>query len=258
MKTMRSVFLEICSARQRIFCDFFLSMRRKVLLKVKRFMQRHNDCGIAACSSVANYYDPTLKYKDIYTTLPTKVIEEGTWTAEQGMLLNNLGFSSVAIVSADTDRFDFSWQKRSDKWKIRRLKKLRAYYRRSEFYTRGDIEFINVYLKFLQMDGCSNKLIIDWDFPKHIKSSIRKSNPIVASINYTSYMKIAKERADTSFDDIHGKTIEHAFVIRGFDDESIYVIDSYGRRVNGYTGYYKIKWEHFLVNIGTGDLIFVN
>lgn len=231
-------------------------MRQKVLLKVTRFTQRYSDCAVAACSSLANYYTPSIKYKDVRKLVPSSVLKHGMYSPEIGKFLNELSFSHVKIISADTEVFDFSWRNHRVKWKINRLKKLRNYYLRSSQHSYHDIEFIEHYIDFLENPNCTNDLFIDYDFPKYIKSSIRKGHPVVASINYTSYFKMPKE-CKGQFDDIRGEPTDHAFIIRGFDPIYIYVVDSAGRRTSKYSGYYKIKWEHFLVNIGSGDIIVV-
>ena len=232
-------------------------MRQKVLLKVARFMQRKSECACAAVSSLANYYDSSIKYKDVRKAIDPIYSKEGMHSFDIGGLLNSLGYKCVTIVSADTTIFDFTWEKHTVKWKAKRLKALREYYRRSSSYSSSDANFVTSYINFLETEGCSNSLVIDYDFPKYIKSSLRKGNPVIASINYTSYFQMPREHND-DWDDIKGIAEEHAFVIRGFDKESIYVVDSQGRKTDKYNGYYKIKWEHFLVNIGSGDLILVN
>lgn len=229
-------------------------MRQKIVLEVKRFYQKESECGVASCSSLANYYDSSIQYKNVRKTIDPVISTEGMTTAQQGILLNSLGFGCVTIVSADSENFDFSWQKRSLNWKINRLKRLHSYYKRSA--PSGDYELVHDYIQFLTAEGCYNDLIIDWNFPKWIKQSIRNGHPVCASINYTKYFKQPREVA-AGWDDIRGEAVEHAFVIRGFDTTHIYVVDSQGLKTKKYTGYYKIKWEHFLATTGDGDLIFI-
>jgi len=231
-------------------------MRRKVVLKVHRFHQHSNGtCAVAACSSFANFYDSTIKYKEVCKLLDIeKISKEGMTTPEEGLLLNQLGLNKISIVSADPDYFDFSWIYRSNKLKIERLKKVRAHHRQVNNHELADVA--DLYIAFLKNPECENNIIIDWDFSKWIRSAIRRGHPVVASINYTSYYKMKKEHNENS-DDIKGTPVEHAFVIRGFDDRFIYIVDSLGKITETYNGYYKIKWEHFLCNFGTGDLFFV-
>jgi len=231
-------------------------MRNKVLLKVKRYQQRGSECTVASCSSLANYYDPRLKYSDIRKIVDPEVAKVGMHTPDQALLLNTLGFGSVTVVTANTEIFDFSWQKHRLPWKINRLKKLKNYYSRSRQHSYSDVEEVEQYINFLETEGCNNGLMIDYNFPKYIKSSLRKGHPVIASINYTSYFKMPREHND-DWDDIKGVAEEHSFVIRGFDEEFIYIADSQGRKTEKYNGHYKIKWEHFLVNVGNGDLLLV-
>jgi hypothetical protein len=231
-------------------------LRNKIVLKVKRFSQRGNECAVAACSSFANFFDQTIQYKVVrkdILDIATTVNKDGMTTPEQGLLLNKMGFSNIKIVTAYTDLFDFTWEKKTKEEKIERLKKIRSFYKRKSNLSLADLA--EEYLKFLNNDGCDNTVIIDYDFSKWIKSIISKGKPVIASINYTAFNRLSKTYNE-EYDDIKGDPVEHALAIRGFDKDSIYVVDSSGKRTKKYTGYYKIKWEHFLVNIGTGDLIF--
>lgn len=231
-------------------------MRNKVVLKVKRFSQQGNECAVAACSSFANFFDSQVQYKvirkNISDVAPT-VTKDGMTTPEQGLLLNKLGFSNIKIVTAYTDLFDFTWEKKTKEQKIERLKKVRSFYRRKS--NLGLADLADEYLKFLSNKDCDNSVIIDYDFSKWIKSIICKGKPVIASINYTAFNRLSKTYNE-EYDDIKGDPVEHALTIRGFDKENVYVVDSTGKKTQKYNGYYKIKWEHFLVNIGTGDLIF--
>ena len=230
-------------------------MRNKVVLKVKRFYQRDESCGVASCASLANFYDRSLNLRKIRKT-PFCLPRDGMHTSEQGALLNHLGFTNLFIVTADTSYFDFSWSGHSIKWKLKRIKKFRDYCKNNNEHSDDDVYVIETYLQFLEAKRNHNDLIIDWDFPKWIRSSIRKGNPVIASINYTSYYKMPKIRKDMMWDDIKGAAVDHAFVIRGFDKEFIYIVDSAGKKTEHYNGYYKIRWGDFLINIGKGELLF--
>ena len=171
-------------------------MRNKVLLKVNRYSQKKSECAVAACSSLTNFYNPSVDYKQVRSHLNGQA-KNGMTSPEQALLLNALGLKNITLVSADTSIFDFSWCNRSTKWKIARLEKLRTYYKRSDYYGDDDVEHVGNFIKFLEASDMGNNLIIDWDFPKWIKSHIRKGNPVAASINYTSYFKMPKERYDS-------------------------------------------------------------
>jgi hypothetical protein len=51
--------------------------------------------------------------------------------------------------------------------------------------------------------------------------------------------------------DIKGEILEHAVVLRGYDDKGLFVVDSEEQR------YYKLSWHDFLLNVSSGDLILV-
>lgn len=228
-------------------------MRTKVVLKVNRYHQIGNHCAVAACSSLANYYNSKIKYKDARKIIETSAID-GLYTPDQIKLLNKLGIRNVVVVTADTSIFDFSWSRHTNNWKIRRLKKVLKYYKRNSWHA-YKIDFVQSCIDIISNPEHDNSFIIDWDFAKWIRSAIMKGHPVVASINYTSFHKRAKETNDKP-DDIKGEAVEHAFVIRGFDKDNLYIVDSSGNKTSTYNGFYKMKWEHLLVNIGTGDLLF--
>lgn len=232
----------------------------RVLLSVKRFEQKPSECAIAASSSLANYYEPDVDYKDVRELIPPSLRKRGLYSSEQGRLLNKLGFESVVIVSADLELIDFSWRKFSKKRLISRLKRLRAYYGRAR--DKDGKSYVHDMVKWLEDDRYDNGLVISDDFSRLIKKELNRGRPIGAAIDWTSMFKFQKETVRKDREgDIHGWQENHAIVIRGYDDQGVFVVDShtkyYGALKKYKRGYYKLSWDRFLIHIPAGDLIMV-
>lgn len=232
----------------------------RVLLNVKRFRQKPSECALAAASSLANFYDSTVEYENVRELLKTRERGKGLYTSQQGRLLNELGFGHVTIVTADLTLIDFSWRKLSKKRLIRKLKEFRGYY--GHIRDPWSKDYVNDMVEWLEEETCNNRLVIDYDFAKYIRKSLDKGRPVGASIAWTSLFRLTKGYQGES-NDIKGEEDDHAVVIRGYDEDGVFVVDSHylsyrGRRLKKYhNGYYKIPWEKFLVNIPRGDLVLI-
>lgn len=227
-------------------------MSDRVLLNIKRFIQMPGECAIAAASSIANYYDPLVNYKEARNLVSANQRKNGLWTSQQARLLNKLGFTNVAIVTAEQEMVDFSWSKLSKHRQIKKLHEKSIHYKR-----RGD-KFLSKWVvdmeEWLSDEECDNQLIIDWDFAKHIRRGLSANRPVGVSIAWTTFFRLGK------YDDIKGDDEDHAVVLRGYDQKGVFVVDShnYSSKFKKYkNGYYKVPWEKFLVNIPSGDLVIV-
>lgn len=229
----------------------------RVLLPVKRFKQRTAECAIASAASLANFFDPEVDYEDVRKLVPKKLRKNGLETSEEARLLNQLGFESITIVTADLNLVDFGWAKYTKKSIIRRMKMLRAHYRRTK--EKSLVEYVGDMIDWLEDDRYDNNLIIDYEFKKHIKKQLARHVPVGAAVNWTSLFKFSKgDRRQNG--DIKGEPEDHAIVLRGCDDKGVFVVDSHhehyvGKRAKYKNGYYKLPWDKFLVNVPAGDLI---
>lgn len=233
--------------------------KERVLLNVKRFKQLPSECAIASAASIANYYDDLVCYRDVRGMLSEKEKRGGLWTSQQAKLLNDLGFTDVTIITAERDVIDFTWSKLSKDKLIVRLRKKAAYCGRiRDTYERDRIKHL---ADWLADEEYNNRLIIDWDFAKHIRRNLDAGRPVGAAIAWTTYWRKSKSLGKIN-DDIRGDPEDHAIVLRGYDSAGVFVVDSHTQFYNGRlkkykNGYYKIPWEKFLVNIPEGDLIIV-
>lgn len=231
----------------------------RVLLPVKRIKQRPSECGIATAAVLAKFFDPSVEYSEVRQLVDVKYRKSGLYTSQQARLLNKLGFEAVTIVTADLNLVDFSWTKFTKKSVVRRMKKLRAYYRKYE----GDSwKYVDDMIKWLEDDRYDNNITIDYDFKKYIKRQLDRGVPVSAAINWTSLFKFKKGSRKQKDGDIKGLGEDHAIVLRGYDEKGVFVVDSHhqyytGKRSKYKGGYYKISWAKFLVNIPAGDLIIV-
>ncbi len=229
----------------------------RVLLNVKRFRQRPSECSIAAVSSLANFFDSDITYDVVREMVSKKMRRDGLETSQEAQLLNKLGFEAVTIVTADLNLVDFGWTKYTKKSVIRRMKALRAYYRRTKEKILA--EYVGDMMDWLADDRYDNNIIIDYEFKKHIKKQLARGVPVGAAINWTSLFKFSKgDRRQNG--DIKGEPQDHAIVLRGCDDKGVFVVDSHhecyvGKRAKYKNGYYKLPWDKFLVNVPSGDLI---
>ncbi len=233
-------------------------MKDRVLLSVKRFKQYPSECAIASASSLACFFDSEVEYKKVREMIPKKVRRDGLFTSAQARLLNRLGFTKIDIVTADLNLIDFSWSNYTKKSMIRRMKHLRAHYRRQK--EKDLCEYVKDMVDWLEDEECDNNLIIDYNFKKHITKQLDRGRPVGAAVNWTSLFKFTKGNRKQKDGDIKGEQEDHSIVLRGYNEDGVYVVDSHsecytGKREKYKKGYYKIPWEKFLVNIPGGDLI---
>lgn len=229
----------------------------RVLLRVNRYCQFFNECAIASLSSIANYTDRNIDYNYVRSLVPAKKRPQGMFSPDQGLLLNKMGFSAT-IVTADQMVFDFSWSKLSKKGLIQKLKEKRKYYKSKPGPdNKVKRQCVERYIEWLESDY-DNRIIIDWDFPKYIKSNLQNKIPVGASINFTSLFRFKKEPVKGSHGDIYGDEQEHAIVLKGYNDSHVFVVDSEGYMGYRRQGHYKLSWESLLINIPNGDLIWIN
>ena len=234
-------------------------MERVLVAGVKRYTQRTSECALAACASLANYYDSEVNYSYLRGLVPPSKRVGGMYTPQQGLLLNRLGYTHITIVSADYSLFDWTWAKLSKKSLVSKLKRKKIYLDQSSV---DEAEAMKHYIKWLQMDGCNNNLIIDYNFPKYIKRHLNAGRPVGASFNWTAMFKLSKYDKNGK-NDSKGDAVEHAVVLRGYDNEGVFVVDSHTRfyrgRLKKYkSGRYKVPWSKFLVNAPYGDLLLIH
>jgi hypothetical protein len=230
-----------------------------VLLRVKRFKQRPGECSLAMIAAIANFYDPEIDLRAVREIAPNEQTSQGSWTSEQGKMLNDLGFGSITIVCCDCSLIDWSWRGLKKETVLQRLRRLYQRYRRQD--NGADAERVKDLFEWLSAPDCNNRLVIDDNLPRHIRRTLRSGRPVGAYYNWTSIHRFPKAYK-RKFDDIRGEEEMHACVIRGFDDKFIHVVDSHtekyrGKRSKLRKGYYRIPWHRYLVNAPEGGLIIV-
>lgn len=225
-----------------------MAKKKTKRIPVTRYIQDPAHCAVAAISSVANFYDKSKDYEYVKQAAyehDKRIKKEGMYTSDIGMVLNNLGFDGATVVSTDLDIFDYEWEKISKKNLVdklsRRVKGLKNEYKE---ITQGFLDFLNYSPK--------NKIVISYDFGKHIREYLDSHRPLILSYNWSMFHK-------------WGGTIKsgeeyHAVVAHGYDSEHVFITDShekhYTYRLSKYrNGKYKIKWEHLMTVMGTGDVL---
>ncbi len=231
-------------------------------LKVKRFIQDPSHCAVAACAMVANYYNSDIDYEFCkaltYEKInkPKNIYFDGLYTGECCLLLHYLGFKKIHVVSSNIDLFDYSWKNISKKELIFNLTKMKKKYKGKE----EELKDLNSLQKFLRF-ASRNRLIVDFKFAKYIKKYINQGIPILASINWTVFFEYAKYNEDGNPDPIFGDPEQHVFVITGYNDKGVMIVDSHQEyykysRKKYRKGYYTILWEELMVIIGiVGDIV---
>jgi hypothetical protein len=193
--------------------------------------------------------------------IPAEERSGGLYTPQQGKILNDFGFPRVTIVTGDENLLDFTWRGLSKNTLLDKMRRKRDYCRRSGDTDNRDV--LTYMIKWLSDPNCDNQLIIDDNFPKYIRQELDRGRPLGASFNWTKLWRRRKTGARKGGDDIGGYSVQHAVVVRGYDDQGIFVVDShwknYTHKLSRYrNGYYKIPWSKYLVSAPSGDLILVH
>ena len=218
------------------------------LLKVRRFKQKPGQCAIAASASIANFYDSKIDYDTaqyVATSITNGPIDFGLYSGEIGLLLNDLGFRKVSIISAEIDWLDFSWHDISNATMIQNLKKVNR-----RFKPPFNLEIKSV-IRFLSRKKNKNKLIVDFKHVDYIRKAIDDGLPVILSYAWTKVFKFAKCNQSGDTDPFRGDPDEHAVVVCGYDDEGAYILDSHNELYKGplkkySSGRYKMLWTDLM------------
>ncbi|NJL70081.1 MAG: hypothetical protein HC888_00095 [Candidatus Competibacteraceae bacterium] len=228
-------------------------------LNVKRYRQDPSHCAIASSGSIANFYNKNIDYEYAKAVAYSmfKDISNGLYSAQVGLLLNNLGFESVTLVSSDLFTLDYSWSSLTRRQMVNRFEAVKK--RRNLDAYGIDRENIKSFSEFLRADHRDNSLVIGYNFADFICDAIDRQEPIIITYNWTMYFKYPKTSADGTADPL-GDYTEHAVVARGYDKEGVFIVDSHHREYVGrlkkfVNGYYKMSWDHLLSCMGQGDVI---
>lgn len=226
--------------------------------EVRRFKQDPGCCAIAACACVSNYWDPDKDYdiakEIVIKKIKKNVINDGLYSGEICLLLNEMGFYKVTMISSIMDIFDYKWKR----FKRRKMIKTLEESIKNKQYTEEKNQTRRI-LKWLKNYDYDNNIIIDYNFGKYIRDFIRRKKPVIVCFNWTMYFKYCKSN-DKGYEDIYNGSSEmHAAVIYGYDTKGVHICDSHNalytyKRKKYRTGFYKISWENLMSVIGEGDI----
>lgn len=235
------------------------------ILPVKVYEQFIAECSVAASSSIANFYNSNIDYKDvreIASSVSPTFSEEGLYSGDLGVLLNTLGFNKVHIVTTDVSIFDYSWQKYSKK-KMKKALKSKIGFMSKDKTNHDAVLMLESYINFLS-NKRSNKIIIDYEFDKYIINEINSQRPVLLSFNWNVLFKYAK-RNDAGKDAIDGEYTDHSVVVCGYDTDGVILADSHKekRSIKNVKylekGIYKVDWKYIMIAMGfCGDIIMVD
>jgi len=224
-------------------------------IKVTRFLQEPGYCATAASASCANYYNEDVDY-EYAKGIADKMAKasEGLDSPEIGILLNELGFYSVTIVSSDLSYLDYSWK---DISRTKLIEELKEYGKKR---SNSDYAVAKLMAKFLDKKEYKNELVISHHFGRHIRSFLSKKKPVILSFNWTMMFEFGKSGDKKELDTHKGNQEYHAVVGAGYDKRGVWVVDShhqyYKYKLKRYRkGIYKISWENLMTVMGQGDVI---
>ena len=229
-------------------------MIKKII--VRRFLQEPAHCAIAACASVANFYNENIDYdyvKKISSTKVYKNTEEGLNSGEICLLLNYIGFEKVSLVSTNLYIFDYTWKNFGKKKLLGKIKE-------SKSKIHKDYRDVSRSLyKWFKQKDFDNNIIIDYSFGKYIRNFLNRNKPVIFTFNWNMFFKFSKSIDSGKNDDIKGDWEEHVVVIRGYNARGVYVCDShhecYTYRLKKFReGFYFISWEHLMTIMAFGDV----
>lgn len=225
-----------------------------IKLKINRYDQKSGHCAICAAASAANYYNKDINYfiakkkaKKIF-----KNINEGLYSGEIGLLLNELGFKKVDIISSNMDYLDYSWSKLSKKKLIKKLNKKIKHLNRHKKFNYNYIGEAKTLKKWLKQKKYNNKLIIDYNFGDYIRNFLNKKKPLLISFSWTIFFKEIKSTIQNKKNDITGDEESHAVLINGFTKNKVFIIDSNDDIYKN--GLYTMTWENLMTALQMGDV----
>lgn len=230
-------------------------------IKVKHFKQDPGCCAIAACTCLANFYNPEIEYEYVKNIalkkISKKCMDYGLDGGEIGRLLNILGFRKTTMVSSNTDLIDFKW---AGYKKQRLISCLREALKKKK--SASEKGTIRSWLKWLEDPNYENDLIIDYNYGSLIRNWIRRKKPLGLSFNWTVFFKFPKDGEKGGEDVFNGDAQEHAVVAYGYDTKGVKICDSHHqnykyRRAKYRKGYYKISWENLMTVMGTNQELYL-
>lgn len=227
-------------------------MEKVLLPKLKRFLQDPSCCAWASVASVGNFFNRKIDYDFVCGVMEPD--GNGLYTPSIAMLLNEIGFKEVTVVSADLDQLDFCWKGLTKNKLILELKRCR----RSPRYEYR--EQVQQYIEFLEDKENRNNLVIDMHFGNHIREALDNGLPVLISFNWNLFFNYPKWNDNREVDPIKGEFEQHEVVVYGYDDKGVNILDSHHEMYKGKlrkfrSGRYKMDWETLMTVMGTGDLI---
>jgi hypothetical protein len=219
-------------------------------LNINRYLQEPSHCAVASCATAANFYNNKINYdisKEIALSKVVKSTELGLDSGEICLLLNNLGFNKVTMVSSNLMFFDYTWAKFKKEKMLRQIEEAKIKYK-GEYK-----DSLKSIYRWLKNKKFNNNLIISYQFGKYIREHIDSKKPVVLTFNWTMFFKYKKKNA------INGEAEEHAVVAYGYNKKGVYICDSHNQyykyRLKKYrSGLYLINWENLMSIIAFGDV----
>ena len=227
-------------------------------IKVNRFIQDPSCCAIASCSCVSNYWDKEVDYIKVKDVAVKKFFKnreiDGLDSGDICILLNELGFNKVTLISSSMSVFDYTWEKFNRNKIINKLDEALLIKK-----CKDEKRQVRCILKWIKDKRYDNDIIIDYNFGKYIRDFLRRKKPLVISFNWTMFFKYNKFNEKGYEDNFNGETEYHAAVVYGYDTKGVHICDSHNslytyKRKKYRSGFYKMSWENLMTVMGEGDV----
>ncbi len=236
--------------------DFLKKYMKRI--KVTHYLQDPSCCAIAACATVANYYNEEIDYditkKLVIKKKIVKEADEGLESSQSCMLLNELGFYKTTTITSILSVVDYQWANLTKSKLIKELEISKE--KKKDKDERNNTRLI---LKLLKNKDYNNNLIINYNFGKYIRKYLNQKKPVILSFNWTMFHKFSKD-GKKGVDPYNGEEGEHAVVANGYDNKGVWIVDSHHqyykyKRKKYRRGFYKISWENLMTCMSQGDVI---
>lgn len=202
----------------------------KVYYEIQLLTQTESsNCMPTAVSQLLSYYKIQISPAEIQSKISVKYDRYGrpigTWGQEIATMMCELGLK-ITIHTFDIEIIDPSWKKLTKEKLLATMQEFKEHGKKTFRGTKLTDITIDSYMEFLQADGI---LDISICTAKLLKKLLRHG-PILALVNFNYLHRTARARYDKTIknyvdDTIKGKTINHAIVITGFENDTFFVND---------------------------------
>ena len=229
-------------------------MGNKIFYEIPFLTQTESsNCVQASVAMLLSYYGLSLTIGQIQSKIPVRFDSQGkpygTLLMDIAAWIKSLGFEAT-LDSFDCEIIDRSWKNISTNEILGKLQKLKG----SNNQTVVSFDIRNIMIdSYINMLGSGVKFNISRLSEDYLRDLIKKGPFLsIVSYNYIYDAPRDKYNAETKKyepDDIEGKTINHAVVVTGIDEEKVYINDPDETR----GGQNSFLVDHFITSIAVAE-----